>query len=116
MKIVYVIDSLASKGGAERILSDKMNYMVEHFGYDVYVITCFQNTQTDPNVYFLSEKVNQVNLGIHYYAQYRYRYPKRLWVKYSIYSRLKKELTAAGQRINPDVLIGLGYFHADMVC
>ena len=116
MKIVYVIDSLASKGGAERILSDKMNYMVEHFGYDVYVITCFQNTQTDPNVYFLSEKVNQVNLGIHYYAQYRYRYPKRLWVKYSIYSRLKKELTAAVQRINPDVLIGLGYFNADMVC
>ena len=50
MKIVYVIDSLASKGGAERILSDKMNYMAEHFGYDVYVITCYQNTKTDPNV------------------------------------------------------------------
>ena len=39
MKIAYVIDSLASKGGAERILSDKMNYMADHFGYDVYVIT-----------------------------------------------------------------------------
>lgn len=59
MKIVYVIDSLASKGGAERILSDKMNYMVEHFGYDVYVITCFQNTQTDPNVYFCRKRLTR---------------------------------------------------------
>lgn len=116
MKIVYVIDSLASKGGAERILSDKMNYMAEHFGYEVYVITCFQNTQTDPNVYYLSDKVNQVNLSIHYYEQYHYRYPMRLWVKYSIYRRLKNELTVAVQRINPDVLVGLGYFNADLVC
>ena len=116
MKIVYVIDSLASKGGAERILSDKMNYMAEHFGYEVYVITCYQNTQTDPNVYYLSDKVHQVNLSIHYYAQYHYRYPMRLWVKYSIYRRLKNELTAAVQRIDPDVLVGLGYFNADLVC
>ena len=116
MKIVYVIDSLASKGGAERILSDKMNYMVEHFGYDVYVITCLQDLEKNPNVYFLSEKVTQINLNIHYYAQYQYCYPQRLWVKYSIYKQLKKKLTAAIQQIDPDVLIGLGYFNADMVC
>ena len=40
MRVVYVIDSLASKGGAERILSEKMNYLAAHFGYEVYVITC----------------------------------------------------------------------------
>lgn len=116
MKIAYVIDSLASKGGAERILSDKMNYMAEHFGYDVYVITCYQNTKTDPNVYYLSDKVKQVNLSIHYYAQYHYRYPMRLWVKSSIYRRMKNGLTAAVQQIDPDVLVGLGYFNADLVC
>lgn len=116
MKIAYVIDSLASKGGAERILSDKMNYMAEHFGYDVYVITCYQNTTTDPNVYYLSDKVKQVNLSIHYYAQYHYRYPMRLWVKSSIYRRMKNGLIAAVQQIDPDVLVGLGYFNADLVC
>lgn len=116
MKIVYVIDSLASRGGAERILSDKMSYMAEHFGYEVYVVTCYQNTQTDPNIYPLSDKVKQINLSIHYYAQYHYRYPMRLWVKYSIYRRLKRGLIATVQKINPDVLIGLGYFNADLVC
>ena len=115
MKIVYVIDTLASKGGAERILCDKMNYMSEHFGYDVYVITCYQNQQQDPNTYFLSEKVCQINLNISYYRQYRYRYPQRLWVKWTIYRRLIKLLRDTVRQIDPDVLVGLGYFMADVV-
>lgn len=115
MKIVYVIDSLASKGGAERILSDKMNYMAAHYGYEVYVVTCYQDIATMPNVYYLSDKVTQVNLNIPYYSQYKYGYPKRLWVKWGIYRKLRANLTATVQRIDPDVLIGLGYFNADLV-
>ena len=70
MRIVYVIDSLASKGGAERILSDKMNYMAAHYGYEVYVVTCYQNFETMPNAYYLSDLVTQINLNIPYYSQY----------------------------------------------
>jgi glycosyltransferase involved in cell wall biosynthesis len=116
MKIVYVIDSLSSKGGAERILSDKMNYMAATYGYEVHVITCYQDPATMPNAYYLSGQVHQSDLCIPYYSQYRYRYPKRLFVKTSIYRRLVRELTAEVQRIDPDVLVGLGYFQADVVC
>ena len=115
MKIAYVIDSLASKGGAERILSDKMNYMAEVLGYEVYVITCYQHPEEDSNVYHLSDKVRQVNLQIRYYRQYHYKYPMRLWVKYNINRKLLFDLTETVQRINPDVLVGLGYFKADVV-
>ena len=115
MKIVYVIDSLASKGGAERIVSDKLNYMAEHYSYDVYVITCYQNQQKDPNTYYLSEKVSQINLNISYYRQYRYRYPHRLWVKWTIYRRLIQLLKDTVRQIDPDVLVALGYFMADVV-
>ena len=115
MKIVYVIDSLASKGGAERIVSDKLNYMAEHYGYDVYIITCYQNQQKDPNTYYLSEKVSQINLNISYYRQYRYRYPQRLWVKWTIYRRLIQLLKDTVRQIDPDVLVALGYFMADVV-
>ena len=85
MKIVYVIDSLASRGGAERILSEKMNYLALHDGYEVYVITCYQNSSREPNAYPLSEKVHQIDLNIPYYSQYHYRYPVRLWKKWQIY-------------------------------
>ena len=115
MRIVYVIDSLASKGGAERILSDKMNYMTTHYGYEVYVITCYQDIKTMPNVYYLSDKVKQVNLNIPYYSHYKYGYPKRLWVKWQFHRQLCKQLKQTVQRIDPDILIGLGYFQADVV-
>ncbi len=115
MKIVYVIDSLASKGGAERILSEKMNYLSEIFNYDVSVITCYQNPLETPNAYFLSKRVTQIDLNISYYKQYHYKYPKRLWVKYSIYRKLKDELTNLLNTIGPDILIGLGYFIADVI-
>ena len=115
MKIVYVIDSLASKGGAERILSEKMNYLSEVFNYDVSVITCYQDPLDTPNAYFLSKRVTQIDLNISYYKQYHYKYPKRLWVKYSIYRKLKEELTNRLNTIDPDILIGLGYFIADVI-
>lgn len=115
MKIVYVIDSLASKGGAERILSEKMNYLSEVFNYDVFVITCYQNPHDTPNAYSLSKNVTQIDLNISYYKQYHYKYPKRLWVKYSIYRILKEKLTNRLDTINPDILIGLGYFIADVI-
>ena len=44
MKIVYIHDNLAQVGGVERILADKMNYLSDVYGYDVFLITfasCF---------------------------------------------------------------------------
>ena len=115
MKIVYVIDSLGSKGGAERILSDKMNYLATHFNNNVFVITCYQNPLITPNVYYLSDQVKQINLNISYYSQYKYKYPKRLWVKYSIHRELCRQLKNTIFEIKPDILIGLSYFMGDFV-
>lgn len=115
MKIVYVIDSLASRGGAERILSEKMGYLALYDKYEVYVITCYQNPAQQLNAYPLSEKVRQIDLKIPYYSQYHYRYPVRLWKKLQIYRSLKNKLAAMVKSIDPDVLTGLGYFQADVV-
>ena len=115
MRIVYVIDSLASKGGAERILTDKMNYMAGQWGWEVHVVTCYQDPSRCPNVYELSDLVRQTDLQIPYHSQYRYRYPQRLLVKWRIYRTVCRKLTETVQQIDPDVLVGLGYFQADVV-
>ena len=114
MKIVYVIDSLASKGGAERVIINKMDYMVNHFGYDISIITCYQDKDT-PNAYPIPNGIKQVYLGVPFYSQYNYRYPYRLWVKHSIDCQMKKALTNAVQTIDPDILIGVSYFQANVV-
>ena len=66
MKIVYIHESIAHKGGLERIFVDKMNYLADRLQYEVYLLTASQgntpvisiwesdfirNTNTDiPNV------------------------------------------------------------------
>lgn len=114
MKIVYVMDSLASKGGAERIVSEKMSWLADA-GYEVYIVTCYQDPSTMTNVYPLSQRVNQINLNIPYYSQYHYRYPWRLWVKWRLHRRLLRQLKQTVKRLNPDVLVSMGYFMADVV-
>lgn len=42
MKIVYIYSTLATTGGTEKMIIEKANYLAEHFGYDVTIITCFQ--------------------------------------------------------------------------
>lgn len=116
MKIVYIIDSLSHKGGAERIISEKMNYLSTHYGYDVTVITCYQFPETMPNSYFLSEKVRQINLCISIHLKYKYCYPIRFWSKWKYAHMFRHKLEEAVNTINPDIVIGLGYTFADVVC
>lgn len=116
MRIVYIIDSLSNKGGAERVISEKMSYMVTHYGYDLSVITCYQFPKTMPNCYYLPENVKQVNLSIPSFLQYKYSYPKRLWIKRKYTCQLRHDLEQAINTINPDIIIGVGYTLADVVC
>ena len=77
MKIVYVIASLATPGGTERIVSEKANYLADVFGYDVSII-CYGQRKDASNFYQLSEKINQICLSLQPYLQYQYKFPKRL--------------------------------------
>lgn len=116
MRIVYIIDSLAQKGGAERIISEKMNYLATIYNYDVSVITCYQYLDSMPNTYPLSSKVKQINLSIRSFLQYKYPNLIRLWVRWKYYRQLRTELQEKINSINPDIVIGLGYTLADVVC
>lgn len=42
MKIVYIHESIAHKGGLERIFVDKMNYLADRLQYEVYLLTASQ--------------------------------------------------------------------------
>ena len=115
MKIVYVIASLATPGGTERIVSEKTNYLADVFGYDVSII-CYGQHKDSHNFYQLSEKINQICLGLQPYLQYRYKYPKRFLEKCTFRSRLRSMLSSAVKEIDPDILIGITHFRADFVC
>lgn len=115
MKIAYIYSTMAKTGGTERMITEKVNYLSEHFGYDVTIITCFQ-LANERNRFGLSKKIKQINLEIPYFSQYEYKYPKRLWVKWKLNRLLKKSINHAVKQVNPDILIGVSRFMANYIC
>jgi len=103
MKIVYLYSSLAITGGVERVLVDKMNYLVNHYGYDVYMISSDQGQHPVP--YRLDERVHLLDLQIRFHTQYQYRGWKRILegkrLSQLYHQRLKEKL----KKISPDIVV-----------
>lgn len=114
MRIAYIYSTMARTGGTERMITEKANYFVERFGYDVTIISCFQR-ENEINFFPASTKIKQINLGIPYFNQYKYRYPKRLWVKWQANKLLRKSINEAVKQVDPDILIGVSRFKANFV-
>lgn len=62
MKLLYVIEHISTVGGLERILIDKMNAMAAEDGFDVVLMTIWQD-ESRP-AFPLDKRVEQVCLGI----------------------------------------------------
>lgn len=114
MIIAYIYSTFAATGGTERIITEKINYLSERFGYDITVISCFQH-EDEANFFPISLKAKQINLGIPYFSQYKYKYPKRLWVKWRNNRLLQKSLNQIVNQINPDIIIGVSRFKANYI-
>ena len=114
MKIVYVYSTLATTGGTEKMIIEKANYLAEHFGYDVTIITCFQR-KNENNFFYTSKKVKQIYLEIPYFSQYKYSYPKRLWTKWKVNRLLRQSIYRSVKQEDPDILIGILRFKANFV-
>lgn len=105
MKIAYLYHSIAIFGGLERVLVDKMNYLADVYGLEVYFITSDQGDT--PFAYPLSTRIKHIDLGgIRYFSIYKYPYPKRLLQIRTYEHDYRKRLLAVLQHIQPDILIG----------
>lgn len=114
MKIVYVYDAIARIGGVERILVDKMNYLAEVYGYEVYLITAAQGNH--PFSFPLSDKVKHIDINARFHVQYQYKFPKRLWMRWKLDYDFKHRLQEQIGLIDPEIVIGTTYYKADVIC
>ena len=103
MRILYIFRSLAVWGGIERILVDKMNYLVSMYGYEVFLLTTDQGTHPIP--YSLEKDIQLEDLEINFHHQYRYHGLKRLFVAKCCALLFKQRLAEKIQAIHPDVII-----------
>lgn len=103
MRILYVFRSLAVWGGIERVLVDKMNYLVSMYGYEVYMLTTDQGIHPIP--YSLEKDVILEDLGINFHYQYRYHGLKQLYAARRYARLFKQRLAEKILAIHPDVII-----------
>lgn len=102
MRILYITDALAVWGGIERVLSDKMNYLVREYGYEVYVVTADQGAHPIP--FPLDERIHVKDLKIRFHQQYQYSGLKR-FLKYCELEKLfRNRLKSYITEIKPDAI------------
>jgi glycosyltransferase involved in cell wall biosynthesis len=103
MRIVYVTDAFAVWGGMERVLADKMNYLVEHSGWEVILLTISQCGH--PLTYRLHSNVRHIDLDVRMHQQYLYRGARRFVKRRELELLLKKRLGVALEQVRPDVIV-----------
>jgi len=102
IKIVYYRHTMANPGGVERIFTEKMNYLAEIYGYNVYLIIQYQGYH--PMYYKISPKVNVIDLDIRYHKKYDSPIYKRPYLSYKDKKKLTYKFQKAIAQINPDII------------
>ncbi len=103
MKIVYIYSALNTVGGADRIITEKANYLADKCSYEIYIITAHQNGK--PLFFPLSKKVQHIDLGVDFNKQYNHSFFVRGWIYFKLLRIYKKKLTKTLLSIHPDFTI-----------
>lgn len=103
MRVVYIFRSIAQWGGIERILVDKMNYLSDVYGLDVYFLTYDQGTH--PLTFKLSDNIHYEDLNICFYRRYKYNILTRLVLFVKMILQYERMLENRIKIINPDAIV-----------
>lgn len=103
MRILYVCDALAIYGGLERVLIDKANWLVEHEGYEVCLLTVNQGHH--PICFPLNPNVLHDDLDIRFYQQYQYPFWQRFSMSRQLHYQFRERLTGKIHAYIPDIIV-----------
>lgn len=103
MKLLYVDNSLAIHGGLERVLTDKLNWLVEDGACEVCLITANQGNR--PIVFPLSPKVKYYDIGIMFHQVYRYSGWKRYHLLLKLHRLFRYQIAEMIHLFSPDIIV-----------
>ena len=104
-KIVYCTPALYMAGGVERVLTLKVNYFAEQYGYDITII--LTEGKDIPFFYPLSERVKVINLDINFEELWTCSFVKKIYLYLKKQRKYRKALKKELIRLHPDITISL---------
>ena len=102
MKIYYIYTALVTKGGADRVIVEKANWLAEH-GHEIAIITDTQMGR-EP-VFPLSPKVRLIDLAVDFSQEYGHGFLVRIWMYYKLMRQYRKMVTDVLMKDRPDIVI-----------
>ena len=103
MKILYVCDAFAIYGGLERVIIEKANWLVEHGGYKVYLLTVNQGRH---QICFpLHPDVAYEDLKVQFYRQYHLPKWKRFFLCFKLHRLFREGLRKVVKTYVPDIIV-----------
>ncbi len=102
MKIIYLLKSFAAKGGEERVMADKMNYLAEN-GYDIILITYEQGEHK--MAYPLHSTIRHYDLDTRFFTVTKEPIGKKIYHLLALRKKFVKRLRDRIREIQPDLLI-----------
>ncbi len=103
MRILYLTNQFYLHGGIEKILSQKINFLIEEFDYEI--VLCTSEHKNQPFVYPLSEELTHIDLKINYIRSKSYFHPANLTRALAHYKALKQTI----KEVKPDVVVSVNF-------
>ena len=114
MRIVYIFNSMTHKGGTERILCDKMNYLADVLGHEVTFVSFEQGMHA--NFFHLSDKVRHIDLDTRFFTISSLPLWKRAFRYYLLRKLFRDRLRDTLAPLHPDVVVIPTYLYALQEC
>ena len=104
MKIFYIYTALLTKGGADRVITEKANWLAEH-GHDVAIVT---DTQLGREPIFpLSSKVRLIDVAVDFSKEYGHHFIVRTFLYYKLMYQYRKKIVDLLMSERPDIVVSL---------
>lgn len=102
MHILYIYAEISIKGGTDKILVEKANYLVNH-GYDVTIVT--ESQMVKPLSFKLEDKVCHIDIGLDFGKQYSQGTFRRFLTYSFLMYKYKRRLKRVVSEQRPDIII-----------
>ncbi|WP_296847278.1 glycosyltransferase family 4 protein [uncultured Methanobrevibacter sp.] len=104
MKIFYIFTALTTKGGADRVISEKANWLASN-GYDVAIVTDSQLGR-EP-AFPLNSKVRMIDLGVDFSKEYGHFFLKRAYLYFTLIRQYRHKMERLLKNEKPDIVVSL---------
>ena len=102
MKIYYIYTAIVTKGGADRVIAEKANWLADH-GHEIAIVT---DTQLGREPAFpLSPKVKLIDLAIDFSKEYGHCFLVRVWMYYKLMYKYRRKMKSLLMQDRPDIVI-----------